>query len=269
MQPMARIFSPKHRSIILRYAGKKEQENLFVIGAFQRKGDAFEDILFAGAYREVQMIGLGAFFKKFGSLVLHAENNRALTEMVDQFVDRGCRIEWVPMFARFALPTIARLRRYGYTPKELREETVFLLTKKAFTDHPEPGVRRGTPKDVDEIITLRRMANGEDLTEEITPRERSQIYPETEYLLHKDGKLVSCVNVHGWSEKYVQIGGVATHPDYRERGFAKQVISAVSRDYLAKNKHVILFCKNDNVPALAVYEKLGFRPIDQFIVAKF
>jgi predicted GNAT family acetyltransferase len=65
------------------------------------------------------------------------------------------------------------------------------------------------------------------------------------------------------------IGGVATHPDYRERGFAKQVISAVSRDYLAKNKHVILFCKNDNVPALAVYEKLGFRPIDQFIVAKF
>lgn len=266
---MSRSFGPKHRAVILRYAGKKEQENLFVIGAFQRPGDPFEDILFAGAYRGVQLIGLGAFFKKFGSLVLHAENNRALAELTDHFVNLGCRIEWVPMYARHALPTISRLRRSGYAPKELREETVFLLTKKSFTDHPEPGVRRGTPKDVDEIIRLDRLANGSDPGEEIAARDRSQIYPETEYLLHKDGKLVSRVNVHGWSGKYVQVGGVATHPDYRERGFAKQVISAVCRDYLKKDKHVILFCKKDNTAALAVYEKLGFRPIDEFIVAKF
>jgi predicted GNAT family acetyltransferase len=30
---------------------------------------------------------------------------------------------------------------------------------------------------------------------------------------------------------------------------------------------MILFCKNDNVPAIKVYRALGFEPIDEFAIA--
>ncbi len=263
---MSRAFGPKHRPVILRFAGKKEQENLFVIGTFHREKDPFAVAEFAGEYRGEQMIGLGAYFKRFGSLVINADNNRAIADLVDHFVERRCRIEWMPMFERYALPAIARLRRYGIVPKLVREETVFLLTKRNFTDHPGP-VTKATPKDVDDILRLEKLMDGNE--EEITDRERAQIFPDGEYLLKIGGKIVARANLQGWSEQYAQIGAVMTHPDHRGQGYGKQVVSAICREWIAKGKHIILFCKNDNTAALAVYEKLGFRPIDRFILAQF
>lgn len=264
---MTRSFLPSHRSAILRYAGKHEQENLFVLGAFNREPKPFEHNAFAGAYRGEQLIGLGAYFGRFGSLVLHAENNRAINDLVDHFVQARCRIEWLPMFERYALPTIARLRRYGLVPAVIREETVFLLAKQWFTGVPHAGVTTATDADKDQIIGLEHVVHNSQPDD--MERERQRIFPKTEYLLRVHGTLVARANVQGWSDQYVQIGAVMTHPEHRGKGYAKQVVSAICREWLAKGKRVQLFCKNDNTPAHAVYESLGFRPTDRFILAQF
>lgn len=264
---MTRSLLPHQRSVILRYAGKHEQENLFVLGTFNREQDPFARNAFAGVYRGEQLIGLGAYFGRFGSLVLHAENNRGINDLVDHFVKARCRIEWMPMFERHALPAIARLRRYGMVPTMMREETVFLLTKHRFKGIPHGMVRTGTPGDIDDIIGLEQRVNGEQ--RDITERDRQQIFPKTEYLLRVNGVLVARANVQGWSDQYAQIGGVMTHPEHRGKGYAKQVVSAACKHWLSKGKRVQLFCKNDNAPAHAVYEAIGFRPIDRFILAQF
>lgn len=71
------------------------------------------------------------------------------------------------------------------------------------------------------------------------------------------------------SKNYAQIGGVCTHPKHQGKGYGKSLVSAVCKHWLSKGKHVILFCRNDNVPALKVYRALGFRPIDEFTIAVY
>lgn len=53
--------------------------------------------------------------------------------------------------------------------------------------------------------------------------------------------------------------GIATHPSFRGRGYASQVTAALTKFALEKTDLVSLTVLSDNVPALRVYEKLGYQ----------
>jgi len=55
------------------------------------------------------------------------------------------------------------------------------------------------------------------------------------------------------------IRGVYTHPSFRNRGLATSVCSAISKELLSLSKEVILWVAKDNLPAIRVYEKIGFK----------
>jgi RimJ/RimL family protein N-acetyltransferase len=59
------------------------------------------------------------------------------------------------------------------------------------------------------------------------------------------------------------IGGVYTAPDHRNKGYASLATSAVTREALRKAEKAALFVRSDNLPAISVYEKIGYRKIGE------
>ncbi|MEM3443194.1 MAG: GNAT family N-acetyltransferase [Candidatus Bathyarchaeia archaeon] len=59
------------------------------------------------------------------------------------------------------------------------------------------------------------------------------------------------------------IGGVYTHPNYRNKGYATLATSAVTEEALKNADSAALFVRSDNYPAIRVYEKIGYRKIGE------
>jgi ribosomal protein S18 acetylase RimI-like enzyme len=58
---------------------------------------------------------------------------------------------------------------------------------------------------------------------------------------------------------YTEVSAVCTHPDFQGRGFARQLISMLMRRIIQRGETPILHVRQDNVGAIHLYEKLGFR----------
>ena len=59
---------------------------------------------------------------------------------------------------------------------------------------------------------------------------------------------------------FTEISGVCTHPDFRGRGHAATLMRAVGANILARGETPFLHVYPDNHTAIAMYERLGFRP---------
>jgi len=51
--------------------------------------------------------------------------------------------------------------------------------------------------------------------------------------------------------------------ELRKYGFATQATYGVTKEALEKVEAAILFVRSDNYPAIKVYEKIGYRKIDE------
>lgn len=78
-----------------------------------------------------------------------------------------------------------------------------------------------------------------------------------------DGRLASIAGTHVDSptERVGVVGNVFTHPRYRGGGLATIATSAVTRALLQHCDLVALTVEANNAPALAVYDKLGYRQV--------
>jgi GNAT superfamily N-acetyltransferase len=59
------------------------------------------------------------------------------------------------------------------------------------------------------------------------------------------------------------IGGVYTHPDHRNQGYATLATSAVTEEALKNAKAAALFVRSDNYSAIKAYEKIGYKKIGE------
>ncbi len=79
-------------------------------------------------------------------------------------------------------------------------------------------------------------------------------------------EILAVTGIHVYSEKYkiAVLGNIATHPEFRNKGFAKKLASLLIKDL---SKTVDLICLNvkaDNQPAISCYEKLGFKKTHEY-----
>jgi ribosomal protein S18 acetylase RimI-like enzyme len=84
-----------------------------------------------------------------------------------------------------------------------------------------------------------------------------------------DGRLVAMAATHFTSADVIEIGHIATHPEYRRRGYASACTAALARAALVLAPRVFLMVMADNAPALAAYKRLGFRTIERFYLTCF
>jgi len=78
------------------------------------------------------------------------------------------------------------------------------------------------------------------------------------YFVKDDDKIVSAAGVHLVTPQIAQLGNIVTDKTYRNRGFATACTNALAADLASKGRIVSLFVRTNNVPAIHLYEKLGF-----------
>ena len=68
----------------------------------------------------------------------------------------------------------------------------------------------------------------------------------------------------------VRVSPVYTPPERRRQGFAGAVTAAVSQAALdAGAEHVVLFTDLANPTSNALYQRLGYRPVEDSVVLRF
>ena len=77
--------------------------------------------------------------------------------------------------------------------------------------------------------------------------------------IREDGRLVAMAGERLKPYGYTEISGVCTHPDYRGRGYASSLVSILIRRIAKRNEVPFLHVRKENVDAIRVYEKLGFK----------
>lgn len=86
-------------------------------------------------------------------------------------------------------------------------------------------------------------------------------------------KLVSLAGIHVYSprSRVAALGNIATHPDYRRRGFGKRCVARLCRSLLETVDLIGLNVKADNQGAIHCYESLGFEihaSYDEFLIER-
>lgn len=123
------------------------------------------------------------------------------------------------------------------------------------SDEPaDTAIRWFGPNDADELLRFYERAFPEHWFDPRTLR--SGLYAG----LEEQGEVVAVAGVHVWSERLgvAALGNIATMPDWRGRGYGRRVTAAVSRRLVALDCSVGLNVAASNVPAIRIYERLGF-----------
>ncbi len=81
------------------------------------------------------------------------------------------------------------------------------------------------------------------------------------YGVYYEGKLVSIACAYLRLPEIWIIGDVYTLKEYRGRGYAKIVTSAITRDAIYCSGKALLHVREDNISAIRVYSRLGYRII--------
>lgn len=121
-------------------------------------------------------------------------------------------------------------------------------------------VTRLTADHLDAVIDLYGHASRTYFTPE---RMRREIY----FGIYQADTLVSAAGTHVRSTRsgLAAVGNVLTRLAYRGRGMARSVTSAVTETALEQHRDVVLNVREDNMPAISVYERLGYQTHGQFI----
>jgi len=256
-----------HKKQVLDFCYKREKENLFVIGSFSNYKNTFEENKFLGFFENNNLVGIGVLFQRFGNYVINADSEELTKKLLDYAVKNNFQINHIAAFKKYTSIMVERLQNiHNKKFKIFRDETVFILDKKNFKNFSKGNEKIATAKNIDELVIF---TTGKKC-QEITEKDRKTIFPFQEFIIKKYGKIISKANTHGISKNYFQIGGVGTLEKYRNQGYAKQVVSKICDYYFAKGiKYGLLFTANNNLPALKLYKKIGFEPVDEFAIAEF
>ena len=73
-----------------------------------------------------------------------------------------------------------------------------------------------------------------------------------------DGRLVAMAGERLQSSTYAEISAVCTHPEFRGRGYARDLVTFLTAQIQAAGKTPFLHVKSEN-GAKVVYQKIGFR----------
>ncbi len=93
----------------------------------------------------------------------------------------------------------------------------------------------------------------------------SRSFPFTSVALFERGKAVSGAYIGNHQRRNATVSGVATHPDFRKRGFASSVVSELVDIAFSENMMPMLSLWYNNEEAGRIYRKLGFRDEGTFL----
>ncbi|MBS7633727.1 GNAT family N-acetyltransferase, partial [Candidatus Bathyarchaeota archaeon] len=64
------------------------------------------------------------------------------------------------------------------------------------------------------------------------------------------------------------IGVIATKKEYRNRGYATSIVSALVKEIFKVSPNALIHVVSKNAPAVRVYSKVGFKPYKTYVVIR-
>jgi predicted GNAT family acetyltransferase len=77
--------------------------------------------------------------------------------------------------------------------------------------------------------------------------------------IHEAGQLAAMAGERLRPLGYTEISAVCTHPEYRGRGYASSLVFALIQKITKRDETPFLHVRAENVGAISLYEKLGFK----------
>jgi predicted GNAT family acetyltransferase len=77
--------------------------------------------------------------------------------------------------------------------------------------------------------------------------------------IRSEGKLVAMAGERMRVPGCTEVSAVCTHPDHTGRGYAKSLMLEIMRRIRSRGETPFLHVRADNVPAIELYRKIGFR----------
>jgi ribosomal protein S18 acetylase RimI-like enzyme len=190
-------------------------------------------------------------YREFGSPILWAAGDPTVLDTVPDV--EGCHLQIPQSF----LPAVQK--RFPVEWSRLVDRMA--LASAAFTRHD--GSTPAEPLDEQHENEIRGLyEDGRETGEEPDFFMRSQLQDGTFYGVRHEGRLVAAGGTHLYSrdESVGALGNVYTHRAHRGRGHASAVTSAVAGELIARGTRIIaLNVRSENLAAIRVYERLGFR----------
>lgn len=154
-----------------------------------------------------------------------------------------------------------------YRIVEVKGLTLMTLHKGEATPHVRHDLVRLSESDADDIAALMRTCNfgwwGEISAQQIVEGMKQRFWLGVK----QDGRLVSIGG--GRADSWAGIvNTVATLEDFRNRGCATSIVSALVQEILEKTGLALINVESRNAPAVRAYMKVGFRPYRYYSVAK-
>jgi predicted GNAT family acetyltransferase len=87
--------------------------------------------------------------------------------------------------------------------------------------------------------------------------------------VRRGGRLVAMAGQRMHPPGFVELSGVCTHPDHRGEGLATRLTNHVTRAILVAGETPFLHAWKDNIGAIALYDRLGYRLRCEMNVAVF
>lgn len=99
---------------------------------------------------------------------------------------------------------------------------------------------------------------------------RRGIQEQNQWVLERDGEIVSITAANSWIEEVIQVGGVYTPPELRGMGYGRAVVAGQLLDARDWGTRVgILFTGIDNIAANKAYEAVGFERVGGYRITIF
>jgi len=153
-----------------------------------------------------------------------------------------------------------------YKPSIQHEMILMTLQKGEETLYIRHPVLKLGISETEEIASIMRQVD-QEVWREITAQRIAEGMSDRLWLgIKVDGKLVSLGNTRltDWGSN---IGAIATHEAYRNRGYATSITSALVKEILQKSSLALIHVLSDNPPAIRAYEKVGFKPYKSYFFA--
>jgi uncharacterized protein len=164
---------------------------------------------------------------------------------------------WDRLRTRVDPPTVVRMNQPVYAIRKRFELPDLVHSRYATVDDLDRLVPACAAMHKEEvgIDPLERDAAGyRDRVRELVERRRAIVQI-------KEGLIASKCEFSAVSDQAVQLMGVWTHPQFRKRGLARTMLREVCGHLFRRGKDVTLFVNDFNLPAVALYESIGFQRI--------
>ena len=139
-------------------------------------------------------------------------------------------------------------------------------------EHPSLILRRPLDEDMDRLYRLQAAYEQEEVLPQGVEFNPAACRKTLEHIVAHEKIIIACIgsrivgkiNTTAASFSHYQIGGVFVHPDYRRQGIASRMAAVFIHLLCTEGKDITLFVKKRNVIARTVYQRVGFRVLDEY-----